>query len=120
VNEVGLQVTMPAYPLPRHGSSSGAGQRCAGHRTMRAKHIDYWPGAKVMIGENVITFLANHKGKTTIAVVGPDAATAAVAADSPRPARRSSGRLIDKRPRVLAMDVRQNSLQNIASRAATA
>ena len=80
------------------------------------RHIRYYVGMKAKIGENFITFCSDSDGPF-IKVDGPDAAESGKSKDSPPPKRKQHGRLVDKLPRIVSLDVRRPHLAGLANSA---
>ncbi len=84
----------------------------AGQWTMRK--LRYYTGMKAELGANAIIFGSDEQG-LFVKVVGPDAATLKKSKDSPPPAKKIRGRLIDRRPRIMPLDVRAESIERLGA-----
>jgi hypothetical protein len=65
---------------------------------------------------NAIIFCQDADGPY-VKVIGPDAAFARKSKDSPAPKRKVKGRLVDRRPRVVKLDVRAESIARLEASA---
>ncbi len=84
----------------------------AGQWTMRK--LRYYRGMQADLGENKIIFGGDEQGPF-IKVLGPDSTTLKKSKGSPPPEKKVRGRLIDRRPRVMPLDVRAESIERLGA-----